>query len=220
MVLSLLLSSLRRRRELSLDAVVELLFGHGVIAFLRDLLELVRPRLLAEHDCSGLGELFGEGATELVDGLLEGRTVHGAKSATGRDDFANERAGRAVRNGLLLAVCLGGGLAGGGLLGFRGLGLGFGLCAGFAIGVVGRSAVTGDALATVGCDWGPKYVHAIVVDSKDVHKVGVVVGGHRGSVIVDINALNGGVNAVMVLTDNHVDLSRCREFLAGHVCEA
>ena len=53
-----------------------------------------------------------------------------------------------------------------------------------------------------------------------MHKVRVVVGGHRGSVVVDINALNGGVDAAAVATDNHVDLCRSREFLAGHLCEA
>lgn len=53
-----------------------------------------------------------------------------------------------------------------------------------------------------------------------MHKVRIVVGGHRGGVIVDVNALDGGVNAVVVPTDDHVDLSWSRVFLAGHLCEA
>ena len=73
--------------------------------------------------------------------------VQGAKSASERDDFADKRARCAARNGLLLAVGLGGGLAGGLLFGLCGLGLGFDLCADFAIGVVGRFTVTNDGLA-------------------------------------------------------------------------
>ena len=63
--------------------------------------------------------------------------------------MTNERVWRAVGNGLLLAVGLGGGLAGGALFGLRGLGLGFGLRGGFAIGVVGGCTVTDNALATL-----------------------------------------------------------------------
>lgn len=147
---SLLLGSLRRRSELGLDALVELLFTHGLIAFLGDLLELVRPWLLAKHDRGSASELLAESATELVDGLLEGCTVHGAKSAAGRDDFTKKQARRAVRNGLLLAVGLGGGgLTGGVFVGLCGLGLGFGLRGGFAIGAVGGCTVTDNSLATL-----------------------------------------------------------------------
>jgi len=75
--------------------------------------------------------------------------VQGAKSASEGDVLTNKRVCCAVGNGLLLAVGLGGGLAGGALFGLCGLGLRFGLRAGFAVGVVGRFAITDDALATL-----------------------------------------------------------------------
>lgn len=87
---SLLLGSLRRRRELSLNAVVELLFIHRAIAFLGDLLELSRSWLLAEHDRGRTRELLSEGAAELFDGLLEGGVVQGAKRASERNDLADK----------------------------------------------------------------------------------------------------------------------------------
>jgi hypothetical protein len=139
--------------------------------------------------------------------------VHGAKRASDRDDFANKRARCAIGNGLLPAVGLGGGFAGGILVGLRGLGLGFGLRAGFANGVLVGVTVTDDALAT--CFWlrsglqsGPRHVHAIVVDRNDVQILKIVVGGNHGGVAVDVNALDGGVHVLVVPTDDHVDLGR------------
>lgn len=114
---SLLLGSLRRRREVGSNALVELLFGHRGIACLADLLELGRPWLLAEHDRGSFRELFGVGAAELLNGLLQGRVVDGAKSAGHRDGLVEQRARCAVGNGLLPAFGLGGGFSGGALFG-------------------------------------------------------------------------------------------------------
>lgn len=75
--------------------------------------------------------------------------VQGAKSASEGDVLTNKRVWSAVGNSLLLAVGLGSGLANEALFGFCGIGLGFGLRAGFAVGIVGRFAITDDALATL-----------------------------------------------------------------------
>lgn len=53
-----------------------------------------------------------------------------------------------------------------------------------------------------------------------MHEFGVVVGGHERSVIVDVSALNGGIDVFVVPTDDHVDLGGWRVFLAGHLGEA
>lgn len=59
----------------------------------------------------------------------------------------------------------------------------------------------------------------MVVHRDDVHEFGVVVGGHERSVIVDVRALNGGIDVFVVTTDDHVDLGGWRVFLAGHLGE-
>jgi hypothetical protein len=66
-------------------------------------------------------------------------------------------------------------------------------------------------------DW--KYIHAVVVHRHDMHERSVVVGGHQSSVIVDIGALDGRLNALIAPTEDQVDLAWCREFLAGHLDE-
>jgi hypothetical protein len=35
--------------------------------------------------------------------------------------------------------------------------------------------------------------------------------------MVDVSALDGGIDVFVVPTDDHVDLGRCSEFLAGHL---
>ena len=64
-----------------------------------------------------------------------------------------------------------------------------------------------------------RYVHAVVVHRHDVHKIHVVVRGHRGSITVDIDAMDCDLRFVVERTEDHVDLGRCHEFLAGHFVE-
>jgi hypothetical protein len=59
----------------------------------------------------------------------------------------------------------------------------------------------------------------MVVHRNDVQVLRVVVGGHHGSVVVDVRALDGGIDVFVVPTDDHVDLSRCSEFLASHLAK-
>jgi hypothetical protein len=140
-ILSLLLSLLRRRLERGTDRLVEVLFGHSGVTAIFDLLSLLRPRLIPEDNYGSVCELGDIGTTELVDCLLEGRAVHGAKSATGRDLVTSKRVQLAVRDDLLLAVGLGGDFAADILVGLGSLGLGFGLR--FAVGGHVGSVVTG-----------------------------------------------------------------------------
>ena len=52
-----------------------------------------------------------------------------------------------------------------------------------------------------------------------MHETRVVVGGHEGSVVVDVSALDGGIDVFVVAADDHVDLGGWRIFLAGHLGE-
>lgn len=52
-----------------------------------------------------------------------------------------------------------------------------------------------------------------------MHEFRVVVGRHECSVIVDVRALNGGIDVFVIPTDDHVDLGGWRVFLAGHLGE-
>jgi hypothetical protein len=140
-IFSLLLGLLRRRREVSTDHFVELLFVDRAVAASSDLLSPLRSRFVSEDDLGSIRELGDVGTTELLDCLLEGRTVHGAESATGCDHLTSKRVRLAVRHGLLLAVGLGGAFAVGLLVGLGSLGLGFGIC--FAFGGCVGSVVTG-----------------------------------------------------------------------------
>jgi hypothetical protein len=148
---SFLLGLLRRRGEVGADHFVELFFVDRVVAASSDLLSPLRSRFLTEDDLGSIRELGDIGTTELVDCLLEGRTVHGAESATGCDHLTSKRVRLAVRHGLLLAVGLGGNFAIGLLVGL--LGLGFGLC--FAFGGCVGSVVTGG-----------ESVHVLVMTAK------------------------------------------------------
>jgi hypothetical protein len=140
---SLLLGFLRRRCEVGADHFVELLFIDRVVAASSDLLSPLRSRFVSEDDLGSIRELGDIGTTELLDCLLEGRTVHGAESTTGCDHLTGERVRLAVRHGLLLAVGLGGDFAVGFLVGL--LGLGFGLR--FAFGdCVGRVVTGGESV--------------------------------------------------------------------------
>jgi hypothetical protein len=57
----------------------------------------------------------------------------------------------------------------------------------------------------------------MVVHRNDVQVLRVVVGGHHGSVVVDVRALDGGIDVFVVPADDHVDLGGCGELLAGHL---
>lgn len=51
----------------------------------------------------------------------------------------------------------------------------------------------------------------MVVHRNDVRELRVVVGGQHGSVVVDVRALNGGIDVFVAPTDDHVDLGGRRE---------
>jgi hypothetical protein len=88
---SLLLGFLRRRCEVGADHFVELLFIDRVVAASSDLLSPLRSRFVSEDDLGSIRELGDIGTTELLDCLLEGRTVHGAESTTGCDHLTSKR---------------------------------------------------------------------------------------------------------------------------------
>lgn len=50
-----------------------------------------------------------------------------------------------------------------------------------------------------------------------MQKLNVVVGGHHGSVVVDVSALDGGLDVFVGTADDHVDLGRWHVLLASHV---
>jgi hypothetical protein len=57
----------------------------------------------------------------------------------------------------------------------------------------------------------------MIVHRNDMQELRVVVGGHHGSVVVDVRALDGDIDVVVVPIDDHVELGRCSEFLASHL---
>lgn len=147
---SLLLGLFRRRSEISADGFVEILFGHRGRVVFADLLKLLGPRLVSKHNSGASCELATvKGTTVLLDSLLEGQAIQSAKSARACKSAASKRVRFALRDGLLLADSFGGALAIGILLGLRGLGLGFGLRSGFALGVSGGRSFTGDVSVDV-----------------------------------------------------------------------
>lgn len=122
----------------------------------------------------------------------------------------------AIRDRLFLADSLGGALAVGVLFGLRSLGLGFGLRSGFALGVSVGRRFTGDVSVQVVIAIASRNIRVVVVHSYTVHKAEVAIGNFHGSTLVGVDSMNSGVHIVRGSAEDHVDVLRCREFLAGH----